>query len=64
MWFPNRSNIKQAVQAMKIVTGRKFWIHKVEELYYLRNENKGADQLSNYCEADLGLVLCKMFVFS
>ena len=29
-----------------------------EELYCLRSENKGADQLHSYCEADLRLCFC------
>ena len=28
----------------------------MEELYYPSSENKGADQLRSYCEADLRLV--------
>ena len=28
----------------------------MEELYYTCSENKGADQLHSYCEADLHLV--------
>ena len=32
-----------------------FWIKKVEELYYPRSENKGADQLRSCCEADVRL---------
>ena len=30
-------------------------VNKVEELYYLCSKNKGADQLSSYCKADLYL---------
>ena len=30
----------------------KFRINEVEGLYYSCNENKGADQLRGYCEAD------------
>ena len=40
---------------------------KVEEgLFYLCSENKGADQLRSYCEADLHLCfcLCRLLVFS
>ena len=39
---------------------------KVERLYYLCSENKGADQLSGYREADLRLCfrICKKLVFS
>ena len=37
----------------------------VEELYYPCGENKGADQLRSYCEADLRLCfrLCRLLVF-
>ena len=45
MWFPNRSDINQAAQSQKQARGLKFWIWKVEELYYPCSENKGADQL-------------------
>ena len=42
----------------------KFWIWKVEKMYYLCSENKGADQLRSYCEADLHLCfrLCRLLV--
>ena len=75
MWFPNRSNTNQAVQAQKMTRGWKFWIQKVEELCYLCRESKGADQLCSYtatlqlyckyqlrsyCKADLH----QSFVFS
>ena len=38
---------------------------KVEELYYPCSENKGAEQLRSYCEADLHLCfrLCRLLVF-
>ena len=32
--------------------GWKFSIQKAEKLYYLRSQNKGADQLHSYCKAD------------
>ena len=35
--------------------GLKFRIYKVEGLYYLSSENKGADQLHGHREADLRL---------
>ena len=35
--------------------GLKFRIYKVEGLYYLSSENKGADQLRGHREADLRL---------
>ena len=46
--------------------GLRFRIQKVEGLYYLCSKNKGADQLGDYHEADLGLCfrICKMLVFS
>ena len=36
-----------------------------EDLYYLRSENKGADQLCSYCTADLRLCfcMCRLLVF-
>ena len=55
LWFLNRSDTNRAVQGKNIARGWKFWIHKVEEWYYPGSENKGADQLSSYCEADLRL---------
>ena len=35
------------------------------ELYYQSSENKGADQLRSYCEADLHICfcLCRLLVF-
>ena len=46
--------------------GLKFYIKEVEELYYLCSENKGADQLRGYREADLRLCfrIYKKQVFS
>ena len=46
--------------------GLKFRIKKVEGLYYLCSENKGADQLRGHHEADLRLCfrICKKPVFS
>ena len=42
------------------------YIYKVEGLYYLCSENKGADQLRGHREADLRLCfrICKKPVFS
>ena len=53
--IPNRSDTKQAVQSQKMARGWKFWIYKVEKLYYPCSKNKGTDQLLSYCEADLPL---------
>ena len=55
-WFPTWSDTNQAVQLQKMARGLKFRIWKVEGLYYLCSENKGADQLRGYREADLRLV--------
>ena len=64
MWFPNRSDTNRPVQAQKQARSLKFRIYKVEELYYPCSENKGADQLRSYCEADLRLCfrLCRLLV--
>ena len=65
-WFSTRSDTNQAVQSQKMARGLKFRIWKEEGLYYLCSENKGADQLRGYREADLRLCfrICKMCVFS
>ena len=55
IWVPTRSDTNRAVQSQKMVRGWKFWIYKVEELYYPCSENKGTDRLRSYCEADLRL---------
>ena len=43
-WFPTWSDTNQAVQLQKMARGLKFRIWKVEGLFYLCSENKGADQ--------------------
>ena len=60
------SHTNLAVQPLKIARGLKFWILKVEGLYYLCSENKDADQLRGYREADLRLCfrICENSVFS
>ena len=65
-WFPTWSDTNQAVQLKNMARGLKFRISKVEGLYYLSSENKGADQFRGYREADLRLCfrICKMLVFS
>ena len=64
-WFSTRSNTNWAVQSQKMARSLKFWVTEVEGLYYLCGENKGADQLCDYREADLRLCfrICKMLVF-
>ena len=60
-WFPTWSNTNQAVHLQKMARGLKFRINEVEGLYYPCSENKGADQLRGYSEADLRLCfrICK-----
>ena len=65
MWFPNRSDTNWPVQLQKQARSLKFWSKVEEELYYPSSENKGADQLRGYREADLRLCfrLCRLLVF-
>ena len=56
--FPTRSDTNRAVQPQKMAGGLKFWMYEVEGLYYPCSENKGADQLRGYREADLRLCFC------
>ena len=65
-WFRIWYDTNQAVQLQKMAIGLKFQIHEVEGLYYPCSENKGADQLRGYREADLRLCfrICKTLVFS
>ena len=50
-WFLTWSDTNQAVQLQKMARGVQFRMG----LYYLCSENKGADQLRGYREADLRL---------
>ena len=59
-WFPTWSDTNQAVQLQKMARGLKFRTLKVEGLYFLCSENKGADQLLGYREADLHLCFSPM----
>ena len=65
IWFPNRSDTNRSVKAQKRAKSLKFRIKVEEELYYASSENKGADQLRSYCEADLRLCfrLSRLLVF-
>ena len=64
--FPTRSDTNRAVQPHKIGRGLKFRIQAEKVLYFPRSENKGADLLRGYREADLRLCfrICKKPVFS
>ena len=66
MWFPNRSDTNWPVQVQKRARSLKFRILEGEEVYYPCSENKGADQLRGYREADLRLCfrICRLLVFS
>ena len=55
MRFPNRSDTNRPAQSQKRARSLKFWSSVEEELYYPSSENKGADQLRGYREADLSL---------
>ena len=61
----NKSDTNQSVQSQKMARSLKFWIEKVEEMYYPFSENKGADQLHSYWEAGLYLWfrICRMCSF-
>ena len=60
-WFPTWSDTNRTVQLKKMARGLKFRIEKVEGLYYLCSEDKGAES-----EADLRLCfrICKTLVFT
>ena len=51
----DQSDTNRAVQAQKMARSLKFRIKEDEKSYYPSSENKGADQLRSYCEADLRL---------
>ena len=53
--FLTWSDTNRAVQSQKMARGLKFRIKKIEGLWYPCSENKGADQLCGYREADLRL---------
>ena len=65
MWFPNRSDTNRPVQLQKQAKSLKFCSLVEEELYHPSSENKGADQLRGYREADLRLCFrqCRLLVF-
>ena len=60
--FPTWSDTNKAVELQKMARCLKFQIKEVEGLNYPCSENKGADQLRGYREADLRLRfrICKM----
>ena len=65
MWFPSMSDTNRSVRAQKRARSLKFRIKVEEELYYPGSENKGADKLRGYREADLRFCfrLCRLLFF-
>ena len=53
MWILTKSDANQAAQPLEMAKGLKFWIKKIEGLYYPSSENKGADQLRGHREDQL-----------
>ena len=53
--LPTRSDTNRVVQPQKMARGFIIWIKKIEGLYNLYSESKGADQLRSYGAADLRL---------
>ena len=65
--FSTMSDTSLPVQSQKMAGGLEFQIQAAEEFNYLCSENKGADQLCNYCTADLRLcfrIRKNLFFFS
>ena len=52
------ANRNRAVLPQKMARSLKLQILKVEGLYYLRSDNKGADHLSSSCAADMHISIC------
>ena len=65
IWVPTRSDTKRAVQSQKQARSLKLLIQEEEQVYNPCSENKGADQLRGYREADLRLFfrICRLLVF-
>ena len=65
MWFPTRTDINRPRESQKRARVLNFRIYLEEELYCRSSENKGADQLRSYCQADLRLCfrLGRLLVF-
>ena len=54
--FPTKSDKNRALKPHTVARGLKFHIYEEKGLYYIRSDNKGADQLCSYTAADLRLV--------
>ena len=66
MCLSKRSDTNRPVQLQKQARSLTFWSYVDEDMYYPSSENKGADQLLGYREADLRLCfrICRLLVFS
>ena len=56
--FLTRFDTNRAEQPQKMARGLKFRIFKVERLYFLFSESKGADQLCSYYADNICLSFC------
>ena len=65
IWVSDQVDTNRPVQSQKIARSLKFLMKEEEGLYYPCSENKGADQLRGYREADLHLCfrICKLLFF-
>ena len=65
IWVPTRSDTNRAVQSKKQARSLEFRIYEEVKVYYPCSENKGADQLCGYREADRRLCfhICRLLVF-
>ena len=63
---PDQVDTNRATLLLNMARDLKFRTEEVHVLYNPSSENKGADQLHGYCEADLRLCfcICKKAVFS
>ena len=60
----DQSDTNRSAQSRKQARSLKFLVYVEKKLYYPCSENKGADQLRSFCEADLYLCfrLCRLLV--
>ena len=65
IWVSDQVDTNRPVQSQKQARFLKFWLKEEEGLYYPCSENKVADQLRGYREADLRLCfrICRLLVF-
>ena len=63
MWFPNRSDTNRPVHAQKQDRSLNFGKQE-EEVHYPCSENKGADQLRNFCNFTAKLICVIVFAYA